>query len=141
MIFANALGQKQASAAPLPDVTVGVVNRVIGYANFHRTEGTHEPVMAGWLYDHSPVMTARWRAFLETKYGTIDKLQAAWNDKNLTGFAAVPVPTDPLRGATPVVAKQFYWQEAKSNQRLRDYLELQRDHLCAPPAGPGCSPK
>lgn len=102
-------------------------DRVIGYANFHRTEGTHEPPMAGWLYDHSAAMTARWRAFLETKYGTIDKLQAAWNDKNLTGFAAVPVPTDPLRGATPAVAQQLYWQEAKTNQRLRDYLELQRD--------------
>lgn len=102
-------------------------DRVIGYANFHRTEGTHEPPMAGWLYDHSPAMTARWRQFLATRYGTIDKLQAAWNDKSLTGFAAVPVPTDPLRGATPAVATQLYWQEAKTNQRLRDYLELQRD--------------
>lgn len=102
-------------------------DRVIGYANFHRTEGTHEPPMAGWLYDHSPAMAARWRAFLEKKYGTIDKLQAAWNDLKVADFASLSVPTDPLRGATPAVAKQLYWQEAKTNQRLRDYLELQRD--------------
>jgi hypothetical protein len=102
-------------------------DRVIGYANFHRTEGTHEPAIGGWLYDHSPSMTARWRTFLQTKYGTIDKLQTAWNDKSLTGFDAVGVPTDPLRGSTPEVAKQLYWQEVKTNQRLRDYLELQRD--------------
>ena len=101
--------------------------RIVGYANFHRTEGTHEPVMGGWLYDHSPVMTARWRAFLAKKYGTVEKLQTAWHDATLADFAAVPVPADPLRGAAPAVAKQLYWQEAKANQRLRDYLELQRD--------------
>ncbi len=102
-------------------------DRLIGYANFHRTEGTHEPAINGWLYDHSPAMTARWRTFLETKYGTIDKLQAAWDDKSLTAFAEVDVPTDPLRGPAPAVAKRLYWQEAGKNAPLRDYLELQRD--------------
>jgi hypothetical protein len=102
-------------------------DRVIGYANFHRTEGTHEPAIGGWLYDHSPAMTSRWRVFLQEKYGAIDKLQAAWSDKAVTNFATASVPADPLRGPTPAVARRLYWQAAQDNQPMRDYLELQRD--------------
>jgi hypothetical protein len=148
-------------------------NRVIGYANFHRTEGCWEPAITGWIYDHSPVMTARWRAFLQEKYGSEDALRAAWGDPSLTldnlkekvktvealraafsdmtltfenvrgkyknddalraayrnpylTFATVEVPTDRLRGPVPVAAKSLYWQAARDNAPLRDYLELQR---------------
>lgn len=101
--------------------------RVIGYANFHHTEGTHAPAIAGWLYDHSEPMTARWRRFLEERYATIDALRAAWNDPDIASFAAVNVPTDPLRGPAPDVANRLYWQAPSGNQPLRDYLELQRD--------------
>jgi hypothetical protein len=36
-------------------------DRLMGYTNFHVTEGTHMPVDLGWLYDHNPVMVTRWR--------------------------------------------------------------------------------
>ena len=35
--------------------------RIIGYANFFRNEGTHVPVIGGWLFDHSAPMQRRWR--------------------------------------------------------------------------------
>ncbi|HOF86622.1 MAG TPA: hypothetical protein PLZ36_00780 [Armatimonadota bacterium] len=100
-------------------------NRVIGYANFHRNEGTFEPAIAGWIFDHSPLMTARWRAWLTAKYATDDALRVAWGDKTLS-LAAVEVPKDKLRGKMPDVSRMLYWQAAKDNQPLRDYLELQR---------------
>jgi hypothetical protein len=101
-------------------------NRVIGYANFHRNEGTFEPAIGGWLFDHSPLMLARWRAYLTAKYGTDDALRAAWGDKTAS-LATVPVPKDKLRGKTPEVAKNLYWQAGTDNAPLRDYLELTRD--------------
>jgi hypothetical protein len=100
-------------------------DRIIGYANFHRTEGVHEPVIQGWLFDHSPVMTARWRAFLKEKYQTEERLCAAHHHPGLT-FGTVDVPRDKLRGPHPEAAGQPYWQAAAENQPLRDYLELQR---------------
>ena len=36
-------------------------NRIIGYADLQRTEGTYEPVIGGWLFDHSLPMQKRWR--------------------------------------------------------------------------------
>ena len=101
-------------------------DRIIGYANFHRTEGTYDAAISGWVFDHSPLMTARWRAFLQAKYGTEERLRAAWHDNSLT-FAAIPVPTDKLRQGAREVSRQLYWQAAAENQPLRDYLELQRD--------------
>ncbi len=100
--------------------------RVIGYANFHVCEGTHPPVMAGWLYDHGPPMTRRWRDFLRAKYGTEEQLRDAYGDPSLT-FETALVPRDRLRGSLPEVAQQLYWQERRENQPLRDYLELTRD--------------
>lgn len=100
--------------------------RVIGFANFQRVEGTHEPLIDGWLYDCSPVMTARWRQFLRAKYGTDAALQAAYGDPALT-LATVTVPHDRLRGPVPQVQQLLYWQNARDNQPLRDYLELTRD--------------
>jgi len=72
-------------------------NRIIGYANFLRTEGTHEPIIHHWLFDHSELMRKRF---------------------------GKPVPTDKLRGATPSVAQSLYWQ---ADPALREYLLLQRD--------------
>jgi len=101
-------------------------SHLIGYANFHRDEGCHEPVINGWLFDHSPLMTARWRAYLREKYATVEMLRAAYHDPALT-FETIEVPKDKLRGPTPQVSQLLYWQAARENQPLRDYLLLQRD--------------
>lgn len=100
--------------------------RIIGYANFMRMEGTHEPLIQRSLFDHGPAMTARWRKWLEAKYGTVEKLRAAHGDELLT-FAMVAVPRDRLRGAATDVAAIPYWQAGSANAPLRDYLLLQRD--------------
>lgn len=101
-------------------------DRLMGYTNFHVTEGTHMPVDLGWLYDHNPVMVTRWRTFLQAKYHTEEALQKAYGDEAPT-FDTMQVPRDPLRGAVPDVTNMLYWQPAQQNQGLRDYLELQRD--------------
>lgn len=101
-------------------------SRVIGYGNFHVTEGSHRPVIEGWLFDHSPLMVQRWREFLEKKYGTVERLRAAYNDTSIA-FETINVPKDKLRGSLEFVSNLVYWQPAKANQPLRDYLELQRD--------------
>ncbi|MCY3021687.1 MAG: hypothetical protein NTW87_21965 [Planctomycetota bacterium] len=101
-------------------------SRIIGYWNGHRVEGIHEPLIQRWLFDHSAVMTARWRRFLREKYGSVDKLRSAYGDLSLT-FENAEVPNDKLRGPVPDAAKLLYWQNARDNQPLRDYLELSRD--------------
>ncbi|HEY3417735.1 MAG TPA: hypothetical protein VGM23_12700, partial [Armatimonadota bacterium] len=101
-------------------------NRIIGYVNIYFVEGCDQSVIEGWLFDHNPQMTARWRAFLQAKYGAVERLRAAWGDQTLT-FETVEVPKDKLRGPTPVVSNLLYWQGPKDNQPLRDYLELRRD--------------
>ncbi|MHB9130288.1 MAG: hypothetical protein ACYDBB_04240 [Armatimonadota bacterium] len=101
-------------------------NRIIGYVNLAQSEGCSVPVIEGWLFDHNPKMVARWRAFLRQKYGTVEKLRAAYNDQTLT-FETVEVPKDKLRGKTPEVANLTFWQAAKDNQPLRDYLLLQQE--------------
>jgi len=101
-------------------------DRIIGYANFHRMEGTHDPLLDGWLFDHSAVMTQTWRNYLKDKYGTVEKLRAAYGAPDIT-FENAAVPRDKLRGKAPEVWSALYWQDAKDNQPLRDYLLLQRD--------------
>jgi len=101
-------------------------NRIIGYANFFRTEGTHEPVIQQWLYDHNPLMVAKWRALLKRKYKTDDALREAHGDASLS-LATVDVPRDTLRGPQVDVSRSLYWQHARDNQKLRDYLLLQKE--------------
>ncbi len=101
-------------------------NRVIGYANYWINEGTHEPVMQGWLYDHNPLMVQKWREFLRARYGTVEKLRAAYGDSTLA-FDTMEIPQDPLRGATQDVMAIHYWQNRRDNQPLRDYLVLQQE--------------
>ncbi len=101
-------------------------DRIVGYANFTRLEGTHEPLIDHWLFDHSDLMRTRWREFLQQRYGTVDALRRAWS--NYRGdFESADVPRDRLRLPLPQVAQMLYWQPARENQPLRDYLELQRD--------------
>lgn len=100
--------------------------RLIGYAHFHRVEGSHEPLIYHWLFDHSPAMTARWRAYLKQRYQTVENLREGHGDAQLT-FENAEVPRDKLRGPTPEVSRLLYWQAAKENQPLRDYLHLTRD--------------
>lgn len=99
-------------------------NRIIGYANFHRVEGSNEAAILYSFYDHSPVMTARWRAFLKEKYQSDAALQKAWGDPKLT-LESVEVPTSKLTG--PDAANILYWQAGADNARVRDYLTLLRD--------------
>ena len=100
--------------------------RCLGYVNYALCEGCHGPLSGGFLYDHSPVMTARWRQYLQDKYQTVDHLRAAHGDAALD-FETAPVPCDKLTGPLPQVAELPYWQGAKDNAPLRDYLLLQRD--------------
>ncbi|MFW6059937.1 MAG: hypothetical protein ACODAQ_07130, partial [Phycisphaeraceae bacterium] len=101
-------------------------DRVIGYANYHVSEGTHPPAIHQWQYDHSPVMRRRWRAYLRERYETVEALREAHGDDSLT-FENAPVPSDPLNGRRRDVAAMLHWQGAADNQPLRDYLLLMRD--------------
>lgn len=101
-------------------------NRVIGYNTHYLDEGCHMPAAEGWLFDHNPAMLLKWRDFLKNKYGSVDTLRAAYGDTTLT-FETIEVPEDKLRKSVPEVSGILYWQSAKDNQPLRDYLELQRD--------------
>jgi hypothetical protein len=96
-------------------------NKIIGYADFWRCEGTHESTIMGWLSDRSPVMTAAWRDYLRKTYGDDAKLQAAWGDPKATLAGAVP-PADRLRGPVREVAAIPFWQAGKDNAPLRDWL-------------------
>jgi hypothetical protein len=86
-------------------------------------EGIHEPLISNWLFDHGARMVERWRAFLFAKYQTPVQLQEAHADKRACFENSMP-PTDRLRKAMPEVAALPYWQPARDNQPLRDYLEL-----------------
>ena len=101
-------------------------NRVIGYNTHYLEEGSHMPVADGWLYDHNPIMVQKYRDYLRKKYVTVQKLRAAYGDSTLS-FESADVPKDKLRGTVPEVSGLLYWQNAKDNQPLRDYLELTRD--------------
>ena len=101
-------------------------SRVIGYNTHYLEEGCHMPVADGWMFDHNPVMIQKFREFLKKKYGTVQQFRSAWNDSTLA-FETVEVPKDKLRGPVPDVSGILYWQNAKDNQPLRDYLELTRD--------------
>ena len=101
-------------------------DRVIGYNTHYLEEGVHIPVADCWLFDHNPLMGARYRDFLREKYETEENLRAAHSDPGLT-FDTVRVPRDKLRGSVPEVSALLYWQNASENQPLRDYLELTRD--------------
>jgi len=98
--------------------------RVIGYANFMRFEGSHLPLIQGWLYDHSPPMQRAWRAFLRHKYGTVERLDEAYRGADVTFDRPPPIPKDALRGPAPDVASTLFFQRAADNQAFRDYLEL-----------------
>jgi len=100
--------------------------RVIGYNTHYLEEGSHMPAADGWLFDHNPLMVKRFRDFLRAKYGDVKKFRAAWGDSTLT-FETVQVPKDKLRGTIPDVSALLYWQNARDNRPLRDYLELTRD--------------
>lgn len=101
-------------------------SRVIGYVNIHLAEGTHIPLVTHWMYDHSPVMVGRWRAYLKDRYQTVEALRDAHGDATLT-FDEAPVPRDPLLGPMREVSESLYWQAGRDNVALRDYLLLMRD--------------
>ncbi len=98
-------------------------DRIVGYWNGDRVEGSHQPLIDGWLFDHSPVMLAKWRAFLKQKYATVDALRAAHGDPT-ADFATCDTPRDPNRGMVADLEKRPYWPATPA---VRDYLELTRD--------------
>ena len=98
-------------------------DRIIGYWNGLRIEGTTEQIVRGWLYDHSELMLGRYRQYLRATYGTDAALAAAWGREVMIDTATIP--TDPLLGPLPEVSELLYWQDAVQNQPLRDYLRLQ----------------
>lgn len=73
-------------------------DRVVGY---HIASGTTEEWMMWganereWV-DYSPVNRARFRKWLETKYPTVERLQAAWGDGTVT-FATAEIPSKARR--------------------------------------------
>lgn len=98
-------------------------DRVIGYWFGLDYEGTPPWLFEGKLFDHSPVMTARWRDWLREKYGTMEALRTAYADESLD-FETIQVPRDRLRGRTEEVAAIRYWEAGPQHQPLADYLEL-----------------
>ncbi len=98
--------------------------RVIGYANFHVTEGTHAPAHEGWIFDQSPLMLEKYRAYLRVTYETEESLRDAYGDVTMT-FDNALIPTDKLRGTIADVSQLNYWQDSVSNRSVRDYLDLQ----------------
>lgn len=98
-------------------------HRIIGYWNGDRIEGSHQPLIDGWLFDHSPVMLARWRAFLKVKYGTVEKLRAAHNAPG-ADFDTYDTPRDDNRGSVIDLERRPFWP---CRPALKDYLELTRD--------------
>lgn len=100
--------------------------RCIGYVDYQLAEGTHGPLSGAMLYDFSPVMTERWRAWLTERYGSDAALRRAYGDDSLS-LETVAVPRDRLRGPLPDAVALPYWQDARENRPLRDYLELMRE--------------
>lgn len=100
-------------------------DRVLGYADFMVTEGSHMPLAEKWLFDHSPHMLSRWRRFLKEKYGSVEALRAAYSNPGIT-FDTAMVPCDKLRGPVRDVSELLFWQARTDNAELRDYLELVR---------------
>ncbi|MHB9133125.1 MAG: hypothetical protein ACYDBB_18810 [Armatimonadota bacterium] len=100
--------------------------RCVGYVNYQLCEGSHGPLCDSWLYDYSPVMVARWRDYLRGKYGSDTELRKAYGNPDLS-LETIEVPHDRLNGARREVAELLYWQDAKENRPLRDYLLLMRE--------------
>jgi hypothetical protein len=100
--------------------------RVIGYWTGMRTEGTHEFLIEGEFYDHSPAMRKKWLEFLKAKYRTDEALRVAWGDPKVV-LADAPLPVDSLRGGVREVSNLLFWQAPPQNQAYRDYLLLQKD--------------
>lgn len=98
-------------------------HRIIGYWNGDRVEGSHQPVIDGWLFDHSPVMLAKWRAYLKKKYVTIEALRAAHGNP-AADFENYDTPRDANRGPVAELEKRPFWP---CPPEVRDYLELTRD--------------
>jgi len=101
-------------------------NRVIGYVNYERSEGSHRPVIGGHLFDHSPVMLERWRQYLRDTYETEAALRKAHGDPSLS-FDTIGVPHDMLRDPMPEAVSHLHWQAGADNRAVRDYLLLTRD--------------
>jgi len=57
---------------------------VLGY------DVTNEPDVA--LSPATPTLTGAWRAWLQTRYGTVGRLREAWGQPDLAGFDAAEIP-------------------------------------------------
>ena len=99
--------------------------RVIGYWTGHKVEGSHEPVIQNWVFDHGPAMARQWRQYLRDRYGDDAALRTAWGRDDVS-LDAPPLPRDPFRAPLPQVAAEPYWQAGPHGAAVRDYLDLTR---------------
>jgi hypothetical protein len=79
---------------------------VLGY------DVTNEPDLA--LSPASPTLTGAWHAWLQTKYGTVEKLREAWGQPDLADFGAAGLPKQ----------EDYDWQRT---QQARDFLAFSGD--------------
>ncbi len=98
-------------------------DRVFGYMYFPICEGGTLSSCLGEMFDHAPVMIARFRAWVREQYADDTALQAAWSDPAAT-LDGVTVPSmDEWRAARGTVE---HWPEGHELRRFRDYFTLQR---------------
>ncbi|MBA3684262.1 MAG: hypothetical protein H0W72_03370 [Planctomycetes bacterium] len=97
-------------------------DRIIGYVIYPMGEGATPLACDGFLFDQSPVMLEKFRAYLRTRYGTDQALQSAWRDPQVRlDTALVPGDDDFRRRGQPIL----HWPEADAVQRERDYFACQ----------------
>ncbi|MFP4027182.1 MAG: hypothetical protein ACLFWL_05270 [Candidatus Brocadiia bacterium] len=115
-------------------------DRVIGYLNYPMGEGTTHLTCEGYLFDQSPVMQEAFRRFLKEKYGSDEKLQAAWASEDVT-LESVEVPSDQewheagetvaseigrLGGRHESAPHRLHWPEPEEMVAVKDYCECMR---------------
>jgi hypothetical protein len=100
--------------------------RVIGYLPFGQDEGTPTLHIEDCLFDQSPAMTRKLRAYLAGKYGADAALQAAWQDPTVTLVTATQ-PSDSQWQAAR--AGWQHWPDPKLLRRYQDYFLTVRQCL------------
>ena len=106
-------------------------DRVVGY---HIASGTTEEWMTWganedqWV-DYSPVNVARFRAWLEAKYRTVERLRTTWRDGNLT-FETAGIPTKAQRQRTELGALRDPTKEQPAVDFYQYNSALVADTIC-----------
>jgi hypothetical protein len=98
----------------------------------HAGEWVKESAMEGYATDYSEVMRDAFRAWLITKYGSLEALRKAWNDPYIH-FNNVEVPSPEEQ----VNADLYHFRDPSKGRKVIDYFEFLSDitanditHLC-----------